>query len=226
MRNQFSDQEIFDNIFLGAGGYPLDNLVRLLKPCNPLKNNHDLVKELSFEDCVFGVRAVFELIKVYIRQYGALVIERFKMYPEFVADNNQLIFDGDWNDKEQFSTGDMPVVHHALLVVGASLTDSGSLKLLVQTSFKHKPFVTLGYDLLRSMGVNRLLAVQPGLSFFTDGNNVDHAACMTQGGSPISQEFSWGLNKPAETSVSEEDGATRTMPSYWDLSPKNIAFIF
>jgi hypothetical protein len=149
-----------------------------------------------------------------------------------VADgSDQLIFHGDWNEKSHFPTGTVPNVNHALLVVGARLTGSdkmGGIKLLVQNLSQKKPFVTIGYDLLLSMGVYQLLDVQPGLNFSTDNNSVDHAGGMIQSGSPRSQAFSWGLDKPVETPISEEDGAARTsgMPNYWmKINPKEIAYI-
>jgi hypothetical protein len=125
--------------------------------------------------------------------------------------------------------------NHALLVVGASRTGSeemGGIEFLVQTSSESKPFVIIGYDLLLSMGVNQLLAVGPGLSFSVEDSNLAHVAPTIQSGSPryseddveVPQEFQWGLNKPVDTTVSEEDCATGTMPSYWMLiKPNKIA---
>jgi hypothetical protein len=237
MRNQFSDKEIFDNLFLGAGGHPRKTLKRLLGPCNADKASDELLKFIDINSA-FSVQHVFESINDGIRTNGALVIEYFKGYPEFFADSDQLIFDGDWTDKVQFSTGEMSNVNHTLLVVGANLTGSdetmGGIKLFVQNSSKLKPFVTIGYDLLCSMGVNRLIAVEPGLSLCTEDYSFDPAAHLVQSGSPryskddvgVPQDFHWGLDKPVETSVAEEDGATGTVPSHWDrIDPSTIGCI-
>ena len=144
-------------------------------------------------------------------------------------DSDQLTIQDDWNEKFHYPTDTVPNVNHALLVVGARLTGSnkmGGIELLVQNSSEKKPFVTIGYDLLLSTGVDRLIYVQPNLNFCTDNNSVDHAGGMIQSGRPRSLAFSWGLDKPVETSVSEEDGAARTMPSYWmKINPKEIAYI-
>jgi hypothetical protein len=100
------------------------------------------------EDPTLSVNTAFETIKAHIRNNGALVIEHFKVYPEFVADDsNQLIFHGDWNKKSHFPTSTVPNVNHALLVVGAHLNGSnkmGGIKLLIQNSSQKKPFVTVG----------------------------------------------------------------------------------
>jgi hypothetical protein len=47
MRNEFTDQEIFDNIFGGNGGWPSDMLLRCLKPFNPGKIDSDIVQHVS-----------------------------------------------------------------------------------------------------------------------------------------------------------------------------------
>jgi hypothetical protein len=171
-------------------------LERLLIPFNDGKSSIDLLEVTTLLG--LSVNTAFKTIKAPIRNKGALIIERFKVYPEFVADDSdQLIFHGDWHEKSHFPTGMVPNVNHALLVVGAHLTGSnkmGGIELLVQNLLWKKPFVTIGYNLLRSIGVDRLLAVQPSLNFSTDNNSVDHVG-MIQSRSWRLQAFSWDLEK-------------------------------
>jgi hypothetical protein len=176
MRNNALDEEIFGNIFLGAGGQPDKTLERLLGPWNDGKSSLYLLTFIDFLG--LSVNTAFETMKARIRNNNALVIEHFKVYPEFAADDSdQLTFHGDWNEKFHYPTDTVPNVNHALLVVGARLTGSnkmGGIELLVQNLSEKKPFVTIGYDLLLSAGVDRLIAVKPGLNFSTETNNFDH----------------------------------------------------
>jgi hypothetical protein len=228
MRNKLSDEEIFDNVYLGVGSHPDKTLERLLRQFNAGESSHDMLTDTIY---LGSDISAFEVIKAGIRKYGALVIERFRLWPEFVAASDQLVFGGDWNEKDHFPKSKMrqDSVNRAFLVVGASLTGSekmGGIELLVQTSYDNKPFVIVGYDLLLSMGVNQLLAIRPGLKFLTEVKNVaDFAqvAHMMQSESPrysqddveVPQEYQWSLNKPVETIVSERGCARGTMPNYW-----------
>jgi hypothetical protein len=216
MRDKFSDQEIFDNIYLGIGSHPDKTLERLLREFNASKSSRDLLTDIIH---LGSDVSVFEVIKASIRKYGALVIERFKVWPDFVADSDKFVFGGDWNEKEHVPISKLRQdrVNRAFLVVGASLTGSeemGGIELLVQTSFEKKPFVIVGYDLLLSMGVNQLLTIRPGLSSSTVDNTVAHAA-HPEDDVEIPQEFQWSFDKPAETIVSEKGCARGTMPNYW-----------
>jgi hypothetical protein len=216
MRNKLSDKEIFDNIYLGVGSHPDKTLVRLLRQFNASKASRDQLTDIIH---LGSDVTVFEVIKAGIKKYGALLIERFKVWPDFVADSDQFVFGGDWNKREHSPTSKLRQdrVNRAFLVVGASLTGSeemGGIELLVQTSFEKKPFVIVGYDLLLSMGVNQLLAIRPGLSFPTEDNAVAHVALMEED-VEVPQEFEWSLDKPVETIVSERGCARGTMPNYW-----------
>jgi hypothetical protein len=217
MRNKFSDQEIFDNIYLGVGSHPDRILERLLRQFNVGKSSRDLLTDIIH---LGGEVSDFEVIKAGIRKYGALLIERFKVWPDFVADSDQFVFGGDWNEREHFPTSKLHQdrVNHSFIVVGASLTGSeemGGIELLVQTSFEKKTFVIIGYDLLLSMGVNQLLAIRPGLNFSKEHNAVAHVALPEDDDVEIPQEFQWSLDKPVETIVSAKGCARGTMPIYW-----------
>jgi hypothetical protein len=88
------DKEIFDNIFLGAGGRPGQALEHLLKPFNDGKSSIDLLEVTTLLG--LSVNTAFETIKARIRNNGALVIERFKVYPEFVADGSDQLIRSLW----------------------------------------------------------------------------------------------------------------------------------
>jgi hypothetical protein len=107
---------------------------------------------------------------------GALVIECFNTFPDFAL-AGEFEFYGEWKDKVKYDARIQPNVVHSLLVVGATLTpsegDKGGMMLLVQNSSQETPFAIVGYDLLRSMGVDHLLSVTAGLNFETKANNIN-----------------------------------------------------
>jgi hypothetical protein len=51
---EFSDEEIFDNIVLGAGGRPGQTLKRLLKPFNDGKSSVDLLEVTTLSGLSVG----------------------------------------------------------------------------------------------------------------------------------------------------------------------------
>jgi hypothetical protein len=212
MRNECSANEIFDNIFAGKGGYPDRTLLGLLKPWNRNTSDYKLVDIIRIDNS--SVSVVFENIKYSLEKFGALVIEAFKVYPEFVAENGISSFYGSWEDKDKFSDEhENRNSVHTLLVVGARLTGTetenmGGIELLVQNSWQqHKTFVTIGYDLLRFMGVTCLFAVPDDVEFRMGPATVTPNVFMTQSRTRPSQrpeldpvdgmpeELVWGLNR-------------------------------
>jgi len=181
MRNRFTDDEIFDNIFRAEGGHPDVMLRRLLEPCNPGK---DLLKTIELRE-YFSVSTVFEILKSELEDRGALIIERFLVFPEF-CDSTAIQFDGDFKSKAKYAPEKN--VCRALLVVGVALTPSenemGGLALLVQNTWEKKPFVVIGLDLLRSMNINQLLGINPGLSFEPSPHVLPEGTHVTQSGAP------------------------------------------
>jgi hypothetical protein len=190
MRNRFTENEIFDNIFRGCGGYPRSILHRLLKPHNPDTYPADLAMIIPLCNNR-RPESIYYSIEEGIKQHGALIVENFKLFKEFVAPNGELSFSGNFQNDEsitQFTKEEMPNVLHALLVVGVRRTgeeqEATHFELLLQNSWKEKPFVAVGYDLLLSMGVKRLLAIESGVRFENEQNSIDHQASMICSGSP------------------------------------------
>jgi hypothetical protein len=150
-------------------------------------------------------------------------------------------FEGNWEDKVKYDGCD---AGHTLLVVGARLTGRtdgiGGLALLVQNTWPYKTFVTIGIDLLRPMGVKRLLAVQSGLEFGTGPYDITPDALMVQSGaspskSPVDgipNELIWDLNTKPTWGLAKEKftvptwGLAKkkfTVPTYWELIVPTIA---
>ena len=234
MRDEFTDEEVFANIFLHQGGYPCSMVERLLKPQNPdvrVMRNIRLFGDSS-------VDFIFELMKNSFREFGALIIERFQVYPDFLEDNGQLVFHGDWGKKEKLAENENKTPHHALLIVGVRRTSNvkemGGLAFLAQNSWAKKPFVIIGYDLLLSMGVKDLLAIEEGLKFDTGEWNHDTVSpALIQSGSPRifdipdgqgNQSFSLAANKG---SLDVDDEAASTCYArYWQrIDPNEISHI-
>lgn len=184
MRNRFTHEEIFANIFAGDGGHPEQMLRRLLAPANPEKNT---VRDFDLYD---DVTTTFETIKHTLKHYGPLIVENFKVFPELVERNGIVKFGGDYASKKKYDDGRN--VNHAILVVGARLTwteEMGNMELMLQNSWEHKPFLIVGYKLLHSMGVSRLLYLAKDLSFQARPFDLDGSTHVTQSGSPTHRDL-------------------------------------
>ena len=158
-RNEFPDEEVCLYIFGTGGGYAHQTVARFLGPFN--QSNNTL---FSFLPIQYGdIQQKFVNVDGQIRDTGALVIRSFPLFQEYL-DKKQLHFSGHWNDMNHDGAG-----LHALIVVGVRLTsgeeDMGGMEFLIQDSWEERPFFTLGYDLLSSMGINEFLTVREGVSF-------------------------------------------------------------
>jgi len=227
MRNYFTEDEIFVNIFCNQGGWPKNILQRLLQPFNV--GNERLSRELPFapmDDADAGV--IFRTVKTSLKKYGALLVEKFLVFPEFAMDNGVLEFSGDWNNKEHYDD----LRPHALLVVGARLTGDpstmGGLALLLQNSWKAKPFVVVGYDLLKSMGIEDFIVVNEKLAFSTADCSLEgELSNSMMSGSPHWQNSNniffdrsdSNVHTPLSSTIVAEASVTRplTDPYYWNI---------
>ena len=166
MRNNFTNDEIFRNIFSHHGGWPHDIIPRILGQANPgMKEANTIILENDFEPIEdSSVELVLQVIQMNLEQFGALLIPNFPIFKEFMEEG-VLEYSGDWNAKEKFEQPQF----HALLLVKARLTGDpnvmGGLALLLQNSWAVKPFVVVGYDLLKSMGITRFAVVNKGLKY-------------------------------------------------------------
>jgi len=166
MRNNFTDDEIFRNIFVHHGGWPHDIIPRILGQANPeMKEANTIILENNFEPIKnSSVELILQVILKNLEEFGALLIPNFPIFKEFMEEG-VLEYSGDWNAKEKFEQPQF----HALLLVKARLTGDpnvmGGLALLLQNSWAVKPFVVVGYDLLKSMGITRFAVVNKGLKY-------------------------------------------------------------
>jgi hypothetical protein len=118
---------------------------------------------------------------MHMKEYGALIIEVFKIFPEMM-NGKDIKFGGDFKRKGECGTDQN--INHTMLVVGVSLTGLDTddsmqgMEFPVQNSWEHKPFLMIGYDLLRSMGVQELLAIESGLMYQADPYKVDGGTIM------------------------------------------------
>jgi hypothetical protein len=256
-RNRFTHDQIFRTIFLGEGGDPIDLLTDLLQPANPSIHPRNITRSVCIEVEYFpNIEAMYTMVTTTIQKYGALIIEAFKIFPDMIAADHEVTFGGDFNLKTQFGTDQN--INYTMLVVGARLTGletdvMGGMEFLVQTSWKNKPFLIIGYDLLRSMGVTELYAIQNGLSFLAHppGEGVDGGTITLECGSPRktlqfedndnsgievpAEDFfknrRWGIsNEPRGSKKDEEESVVNApvdeIPSYWmQFDPKTISYI-
>jgi hypothetical protein len=249
MRNNCSNEELFGIIFMGKGGDPKKTLVNLLASFNKDVSAFDLIKKIDIEygpeDGKAYIQFAYWKIKEMIRRYGALIVERFKIFPEFCENSAQLRFHGNYDDKEHYEESQCNI-YHAVLVVGVRLNESKDgtegLEFLVQNSWESKPFVIVGFDLLKSMGVDELVAVEEGLGFSSESNSFDNATQVIESGSPIHSEVHskvllrdleldgvvWRLDNLTEASTWAVEGsaAAGPMPDYYDkIIPSDILYI-
>jgi hypothetical protein len=251
-RNRFTHDQIFRTVFLREGGDPKNTIHDLLQPDNPTTLPQDLTRPVSIHEKYYlNKEILYHVLVMHMKEHGPLIIEAFKIFPEMM-NGKEVKFGGDFKTKGKCGTDQN--INHTMLVVGVSLTCSeidnmGGMEFLVQNSWEHKPFLIIGYDLLRSMGVNDLLAIESGLRYQANPYNVDGDTIMLKCGSPTKQfevnnnsievvadDFSWGVSndssascaskKEEEESVAMNAPVAAKLPSYWmPIDPKKIAYI-
>jgi hypothetical protein len=187
MRNYCSNEELFEIIFMGGGSHPILLLRTFLSPFNPQVQFDEFTERVCIKpnDDTNNAEFMHQKIRRALRDKGALIIEQFKVFPELAGD--AVRFDGKYDDKQPFD--DSRNVNHAVLVVGVRLTgsddDMDGLEFLIQNSWKSKMFFTVGYDLLKSMGVKTLLSVVDDLKFnVSSHDSFEYATRMIESGSP------------------------------------------
>ncbi|CAB9516462.1 expressed unknown protein [Seminavis robusta] len=177
MRNKFKPKEIFAKVFLADGGYPIDFLEHMLdswKAPSPEEPKTNLVV-LNVKDTP---QTIFAKVQSQLETTGPLVIANYKPFSAYR--DQQLVenisFSGDWHELK--GAGDDTTLMHAVLVVGVRLTvdgSSGGVEFWAQDSMLGRPFIVLGWDLLKSMGVKNMRHIMEGSTFLgtTDGESVD-----------------------------------------------------
>jgi hypothetical protein len=180
MRDNFTDDEIFQDIFGVGGGHPTLLIRRVLHPQNPQHADVTSIIDISLSKLP---RKVFDdTSDCLVSKYGALIIADFKSFPSLWVDDGQLTYHGDW--KTHAGPNPEGCCNHALLIVGVCLVEHlrnnydgnpdfmGGVAFLLQNSCEQKPFLIVGLDFLRSMGIGYVVVVRRGLTF--DASKFKH----------------------------------------------------
>jgi hypothetical protein len=166
MRDAFTEGEIFANVFQGRGGSPLKMLRRMLEEQNA--NVTDSVANRLTLHLHRSANSVFEAVEDALRVHGALIMENFISFPALNTDDHRTTFGGHWKDYHSDPNVDPRPFLHALLIVGVGKVDDsrmGGVVFLLQNSYQHKTFVVVGLDLLRSMEVKSVVAIDERVRF-------------------------------------------------------------
>jgi len=224
MRNRFTEEEIYKNIFVGEGdGSPEKMLRRILKPSNP-NPEKDLVNSILFED---DPGSVFYLTRAALNKQGALILEDFQLFTDFKKSNRIVSFSGLFSSKSPVLNIQNRIMGHTMLIVGVRRTNSsaasGGVEFLVQNTWQSKPFVVIGWDLLQSMGIQRFLAVPPDLNFHVTTYNISPTTVATMSGaSPPSMDFDYSgddSKMPSSHELRAENEDARLL-EYWQEIPE------
>lgn len=147
------------------------------------------------------------------------------MFPQ-LWEGDQIVFSGNYDDLKDGKER----LDHSMLLIGACRAPTmGGLAFLVQNSWPEKPFLVIGLDLLHSMGVTKLLAVQPGLNFYVGPHVLlEHTDSTVSGSSPRKTlNFDAALfNDYEERLESDDEPLLATRPfweCFWNPNAQNIS---
>ena len=172
MRNKLSNDHIYGCVFSErGGGYPQDILEDLLTHVTFANTNKQRTEEVDTDlfmrpDSPLAnfPLGVFKFFKMKLEKYGPIMLSNFCTFPAF-ANNQETLFWGDWNDFDKF---DGPQIYHAILITGVyKISDEvhGGVLFEAQDSLPGRPFLYLGYDLLKSMGFPIMHLIKDGVAF-------------------------------------------------------------
>jgi hypothetical protein len=194
MRNYFSEEEIYDNVFLLQGGDPMHMLQQILKEQNA-EQQFEIATRFSLR-LDMPAEKVYDHVRRLFLDYGPLIIDNWKNFADMEKEDDQVVFHGNWSKYLNVAEH----VPHALLIVGVGLVKNirdfdehvkvdanfmGGVAFLLQNSCNAKPFVIVGLDFLQSMGVDKVVLLSRGLKLEVDlvtpGNKpngkVDQVEC-------------------------------------------------
>jgi len=171
MRNNFTNEQVYEMVFHRNGGYPQQILESLLvhstnklHPHKPKTSEYHL-ETMYLQGDVRATAAVFFAVSAHLVTYGPLLVCDFRTFPKY-TDTSITTFHGEWHDwKDPDAEKD---VYHALLITGVRRTKDGSMGGAVfqmQDSLPGRPFVNIGLDLIRSMGVDDVVQINKGVVF-------------------------------------------------------------
>lgn len=107
MRTKFTDEEVFDYVFLGSSGNPDKKLFEILKPFNPekkLMDNYFGYIYINPEMVPNGIEGVLSNVQHLLRRNAGLIVEYFKPFPSYMDDLQRLEFHGNYEEEKQKST--------------------------------------------------------------------------------------------------------------------------
>jgi len=180
MRNNFTDDQTFQIIFCDNGGYPHDVLECMLTHSITPRAKQRKTTIINFFP---QVNTTFDTMRCYL-ETGPILVCDFRVFSAYL-DINRTEFHGDWNELKEDGQNKL----HAFLIVGVRKTengDMGGLQFLVQDSFPGRPFITIGWDLFRTMGVRELHVILEDVVFHgtTKENelmSIPIVSCLTSG---------------------------------------------
>jgi hypothetical protein len=188
---KYTNDEIFANVFQGRGGSPLKMLRRMLE-----EQNADVTDNMANRLNLHLQRSanvVFEVVEDALRLHGALIMENFISFPALNTDDHRTTFGGHWKQYHSDPNVDPCPFLHAPLIVGVGKVDDaqmGGVVFLLQNSNEHKAFVVVGLDLLRSMGVKSVIAIDERVTFDSGQfRNQSHFPAETTSTRKISRNY-------------------------------------
>jgi hypothetical protein len=231
MRNYFSDDDIYKTVFGLVGGSPMRMLKQMLEKQNANTESVAYYTPL-FLELEVPADEVFISTKRLLARCGSLIIERFQMFPGMAAPN-EVTFHGDIETLRGGIIGEYET--HALLIVGVCLVKHlpgynndpnwmGGVAFLLQSSHASKPFIIVGRDLLLSMGVRKVIAVEDGLTFNVgECQQDDISAFKKQSGSPRTPHDD--CQRVPMTTAYDPVEAVSLDPGLWELvDPKTCLY--
>ena len=226
MRNNLSNKQIFRTIFFQDGGYPDFILETLLEHVQTPHPDDHAKKTRKASIDYDSSKLVYEVVLHELKKRGPLLVKGLKSFPGYI-DTSITEHSGDLKELGGHTTGH-PVLH-ACVVTGVVLTGSddvmGGVKFLMQDSLPGRPFVGIGLDLLRSMGIDDFEAIENDVYFpgTTDMHKLDNVPIHTSSGSPHSSKFPSTVFESESNGVSIEECLTESQDSGMKMSSTQAA---
>lgn len=223
MRNNLTNEQIFQSIFGENGGYPEGILETLLEhTAVPRPESHSPKTRRIAIDYTDSMLVHGNILNE-LETRGALLVKGLKVFPGYI-DASITEHSGNLEALGGCATGHS--VLHACVVTGVVLTGSdevmGGVKFLMQDSIPGRPFVGIGLDLLRSMGIKYFEVVEDDVYFpgTTDMHKLDNVPVHTSSGSPHSSKFPSSVFGSEFNGVSIEECLTESQDSGKKTSPR------
>ena len=188
MRNNLTDEQLFEIVFCKNGGFPDDVLESLLVHSIHIgsrkksKTNAFNLQQYFSEG---GVALVYANVKTHLKAFGPLLVCDFRMFPKY-TDKSIKTFGGSW---DSWKDSTVTQGNHAFLITGVDYTNidgMGGIWFQVQDSLPGRPFVNIGLELLITMCVSDIVNIKENVVFqgTTNDNCFDGVPLSITSGSP------------------------------------------